>query len=58
MNDMLILVMDMNTGETVATLNGETETLNKDVMIELLGEVIEFLRREPSVLDEEENEHE
>ncbi|WGH50147.1 hypothetical protein [Enterococcus phage Phi_Eg_SY1] len=58
MNDMLILVMDTNTGETVATLDGETETLNKDVMIELLGEVIEFLRREPSVLDEEENEHE
>lgn len=58
MNDMLILVMNMNTGETVATLEGDTENLNKEETIELLEEAVKFLRREPSVLDEEENEHE
>lgn len=58
MNDMFILAMDMNTGETVATLDGDTETLNKEETVELLGEVIKFLLREPSMLDEEENEDE
>lgn len=56
--DLLILAVDMNTGETVATLEGYTENLTKGETIELLEEVVNFLRKEPSMLDEEENEDE
>lgn len=56
--DLLILAVDMNTGETVATLEGDTENLNKEETIELLEEVVKFLHKEPSMLDEEENEDE
>lgn len=56
--DLLILAVDMNTGKTVATLEEDIENLNKDETIELLEEVVKFLRKEPSMLDEEENEDE
>lgn len=56
--DLLILAVDMNTGETVATLEGDTENLTKGETIELLEEVVNFLRKDPSMLDEEENEDE
>lgn len=56
--DLLILAVDMNTGETVATFEGDIENLTKEETIELLEEVVTFLRKEPSMLDEEENEDE
>lgn len=56
--DLLILAVDMNTGDTVATFEGDTENLTKEETIELLEEVVKFLRKEPSMLDEEENEDE
>lgn len=57
-NDLLILAVDMNTGKATGAIEGEGENLNKEETIELLEEVVKFLRKEPSMLDEEENEDE